>query len=900
MKALTRNLVSLFIIFTVLKVQGQEVSWWDNWPRFTYYTSSLQKVLATNASAMTVVHGLQDEGRAPFFRDHVITYEKVNTPLIQANGVKIMAWLEGMGETREFIVGLHQLPDGSFEQDPNTGSSRMLAFAWNWDSQGPGFNDHVNSVKWAGMASWVNDPDWQKPKGIPADMPLPGYPDGTVALGYLNDDDSDPRNALIYDAMACKDINGNISASALSISSNPEGKVPYTPPDPGASTILVDDISIRKDMASPWWVERNIRAAAWFMEEQHVDGFWIDNYTGWDFVGTIALENAFGEWSVALFREYLEAHPVEGETMTVDYDVREALKKKFLTYFPGGDPGNLTSHTTRSQWGNELWLDDPLWSAYKTHKAAIGHRNMNRLFEGIKDTAQALGKVPEQILVSGNDLPSLSYGAFKGTSVDMASTEYSPSYHRGTYGYCDGIPPYGHTTPFYGMTTSFTRSHVASVWYYLEGPYAQYLGQTHLGELLGYEALTGNVSLNLGEQQPMFPGDDASALKVNSTIERMAPVFGQRVREGMVGILYSTDTEYLYLTPNGFAKGGKNPALTGYFGWGTALERLHIPYRTIPDFKLTTENLSSISVLILPGVEAIDSVKIAQVIVPFIEDGGAVVISGQEAGRYQGTEQAFAQNNTALLYELTRNAPVGGTVLFLENNRDMQFYVDHLNSHTQYGNSSLERLKEVMDSLISMEVLDREIELAGFKEGRIRAIMHADRTAGRWYVDLLNTDIDLKNDLITPSTGGTLILTLPLEVSRNTTYTLYDSDSETPITLQGQRLEDGRVQLEIPGFRIYTSLVIEGEVGTGISHAVGRAEVELSLFPNPVSERLHIFCEEALDQLELYTIGGNLLLRTNLFAKNAYSLDVKKLEKGIYSVMLFTRRGVVVKRFIKI
>ena len=165
-----------------------------------------------------------------------------------------------------------------------------------------------------------------------------------------------------------------------------------------------------------------------------------------------------------------------------------------------------------------------------------------------------LGMNPDNILVSGNDLPGINFGSFKGLSVDIASTEYSPAYHRSTHGYNDGIPPHGNTTPFYAITTSFTKSHISSVWYYLDGKYGQYLGNPTLGELLGYEALTGNVSLNLGEQQPMFPGKDASTLNINTTIEKMAPLFGQRTREGDVGIYYSTDSEYLYITPNGIAK----------------------------------------------------------------------------------------------------------------------------------------------------------------------------------------------------------------------------------------------------------------------------------------------------------------------------------------------------------
>ena len=206
----------------------------------------------TNANAMTVVHGMQDEGRTPFFRDYVLAYEGVNTTVIQEYGVKIMAWLEGMGEAREFLIAVHKLGDGTYEQDALTGQSKMIAFPWTWDSRGPGVNPDANTVKWAGTASYVNNPDWVKPKGIPGDIELPTYPDGSSALGYAFNDDRDPRNAFLYDAIGCKDINGELGLSGASIaSSNETGKVAYTVPGPNGATFKVDDMSIKKDMASP-------------------------------------------------------------------------------------------------------------------------------------------------------------------------------------------------------------------------------------------------------------------------------------------------------------------------------------------------------------------------------------------------------------------------------------------------------------------------------------------------------------------------------------------------------------------------------------------------------------------------------------------------------------------------
>ena len=129
----------------------EDKSWWNNWPRFTYYTKDVNKVNQTNANAMTVVHGLMDEGRVPFFRDHILAYEGVNTTNIQQQGIKIMAWLEGMGDVREFLIAVHNNGNGTYEQDVNTGSSKIIATPWLWDSYGTGVNAYATDAKWAGF-----------------------------------------------------------------------------------------------------------------------------------------------------------------------------------------------------------------------------------------------------------------------------------------------------------------------------------------------------------------------------------------------------------------------------------------------------------------------------------------------------------------------------------------------------------------------------------------------------------------------------------------------------------------------------------------------------------------------------------------------------------------------------
>jgi hypothetical protein len=66
------------------------------------------------------------------------------------------------------------------------------------------------------------------------------------------------------------------------------------------------------------------------------------------------------------------------------------------------------------------------------------------------------------------------------------------------------------------------------------------------------------------------------------------------------------------------------------------------------------------------------------------------------------------------------------------------------------------------------------------------------------------------------------------------------------------------------------------------------------IYPNPVSERLHV-ASEGLTNISVYTVIGQKKLDINLNADD-YILDVSGLDNGVYMLKVSTRKGCFTRR----
>ncbi|HBF20846.1 MAG TPA: hypothetical protein DDW81_12165 [Cryomorphaceae bacterium] len=119
----------------------------------------------------------------------------------------------------------------------------------------------------------------------------------------------------------------------------------------------------------------------------------------------------------------------------------------------------------------------------------------------------------------------------------------------------------------------------------------------------------------------------------------------------------------------------------------------------------------------------------------------------------------------------------------------------------------------------------------------------------------------------------------------NITYQWFDC--ATGIPLPGETDDslhvtaNGSYYVEITEDSCLTARSACGEINT-VSLIEKRASVVMDLFPNPVSDRLHISSQENIDQVTIVDISGCVVLKTGL---NENYVDVSLLRPGVYILL---------------
>lgn len=597
-----------------------DVVWWHNVLKI-----ACDSEIALGADAFIGSSAGWDAGQGAFYTATELINSAAKFKTWENAGVKRIGWIEGCGDSRVMALGLYKNADGSYKMNSATGAAAIIATPWNWSSAAAKANEFV----WAGAATMVNGDSYQGQYVWPSDAMQPTYPDGTSAKGWLSSDTSDPRNYKLYDAMAEKKLDGTIfmsEASILADSDTHDFKV-YCSDD--GKKGYTRNFYFSKDMASPWWIEYN-RLAVRRLIESGIDGFWVDNYNGWNYAHSWQPDLGYGDWSVALFRDYLKKHPELGVADPDNFNIRTYMKGKNYSY------NNAQK--------------DPIWYAYsRGFKADILAQRMSELYQVIKEEAVRAGKNPDDILVMGNDIAKTAYGGERGVYLDMVATEYtSQSNPAFNHNYNDGIAPGGYSAVMYKTAASMGSFNRANIWQYREKSEG-----AEVAKIYGYEALANNTSLYLGASSTSknHYGDETSTKKIFATIDAVAELFG--ARESDANIL-------LYYSPQSMGSSSSRtviPHKNEMNGWGFALEDAKIPYMILPEYKINSETLENIDLLIMPGVNSISDAMIDECIIPYIQTGGKVIVTGADAGLLKTSEDMYVKRSTAALAELAGEYP---------------------------------------------------------------------------------------------------------------------------------------------------------------------------------------------------------------------------------------------------
>ncbi|MBI2299263.1 MAG: hypothetical protein HYU66_10040 [Armatimonadetes bacterium] len=629
--------------------------WWDDYPT-TIQGSDSAAVAAVGADS--ALCGLADDPGWGIHGDR--TRSLWLTPLVQPlrdKGVKLLTWVETFGTIEAYVASFTRLPDGrlrGFDNDPAT--PRPIHNHWSWHVWKPTPGEEVH---WLGPVAYYDDEPWVRPwtRTHPRyGAPPFTYPDGRAATGYA--DPADPGTARLFDAGGSKSILGrptldyefNAKVNQLDPrTGKPAGPtdhlIPIAGPDGTRYSSLV---GVGKDYACPHWIEY-AAASARYLADCGVDGLWADNFSAWDGFGNPPIRVAFGEWSVARFREHLRRHfaPAQLTAMGVEdpatFDIREYLRRVLRERFGGVD-----TDLSHAAWRDPRWLDDPLWREFLVFKRDSGRAALRAFHDAYHKAAREKGI--RDFMIQGNDIPIYSLGFPRPECLEMVSTEFSPGWNLFTGPRGQGLPPHGRIGAVIKAARVHAKSRFVHVWYYLQGPYEKYRGNPAVGRLIAYELLAQHAFIQAYPSNPDVAGTNVSHAEVFRFAHAAKATWGDRQPYARIGLLYSPDTRLASITPGGMADFAAQPHHFDLLGWGTLLSELHAQYTVVPEWKLDRATLGGLDVLIVPSVEVLDDRAVAQVVRPWVRAGGRLVLSGKVGlrdprrsfARYAGTDPALA------------------------------------------------------------------------------------------------------------------------------------------------------------------------------------------------------------------------------------------------------------------
>jgi hypothetical protein len=778
-------------------------AWWADFARFTN-NGTVDGAKSVDADAITAFGGFHDEGVGAYARETWSFYEaKPQIDLAKASKIKGLAWLEFSGQTRVVIGAVHNLGNGKYEMDEKLGVPKMISTFWSWDYNGNGVNSNANQIVWYGAHSWANKEPWNGKYIMPSDFPEPKYPDGTSALGLLKPGSIDPRDYKFYDALAGKSIFGTlVDQDGFSTNKNTNGYIKETHLD--GTQGLTGDYSFCRDIASDWWIEYN-RQAVQGLLKTGANGFWVDNYTGWDFMGANPLINAFGDWSVQGFKDYLKKYPISG-IKADSFDIRAYLINKAKSENAQMDTTKFTNDTA-SIFQNIEWLDDPVWKSYLAYKSEVVSTQEKKFYDMIKQEAKNIGLNPNDILVSGNDVALLQNGSMiSGNQLDMVSAEYGPDFSAVTGSYSDKTPLQGYAGPLYKLTTQLSKSKRGSIWYYLPDNLKD---NVNLAKMLSFEALADNCVINSGDGIPTTPGTNASAKFVNDVIGGIRNDFGKREIKASVALYNSGNSEYSQLTPGGYIEGGNVQSTLAYYGWGSTLENLKIPYQTITEQGISQKALENIDVLIMANINSVSQATVNNILKPFLDQGKTIIVTGQNAGAEGLRDTQFKTYEKPILVDLAKTFKGKGKVVYISSDPTVDAYKDK--SNVNLFNTCKVAVTKIFSGLSDDKKYTKDLTLSGFNDETLVSL-NQDQSNSKFYVDLVNRNIDIDSDVMKTKQSGKITVKVPDWVNTNDLkVNIYLVNSNTvklaPIQ-KTVKASNGYITLDIPSFDYYASVVV--------------------------------------------------------------------------------------------
>ena len=228
---------------------------------------------------------------------------------------------------------------------------------------------------------------------------------------------------------------------------------------------------------------------------------------------------------------------------------------------------------------------------------------------------------------------------------------------------------------------------------------------------------------------------------------------------------------------------------------------LHHQWRAIPEWKLTSANLSGLSLLIIPNSEVFDPADLP-VLQSWVSQGGKLIVTGNSGARNgeSGNFQSLTTYSLAALTGVTSVSDTRKQVL------------------TQYGAGAVLYIRDDIGTRSGqLPSFANALAAIGFN-GSVTAplvpytvgiTLYDDASNLRRFVDLNNTDIDLASDTIHAAPAVHAEVALPSWLVTKSVAARVLTPDGAGVKAAVQQTKDGIVTIDVTGMLRYASVVLE-------------------------------------------------------------------------------------------
>ena len=430
----------------------------------------------------------------------------------------------------------------------------------------------------------------------------------------------------------------------------------------------------------------------------------------------------------------------------------------------------------------------------------------------------------------GNDIPIINLGWTRG-NLDMVSTELSAGQNL-----CAGyrgitLPPFGRFSPLYKLGTEHSRSRFMNVWLYNDGyedylkhdPDNGYYANTNLCQVMYAEMLASHAMPMVQPSNHRVTGDPTTNGNFFEFVSQVDPLFKKRDLVADIGIYYSSSSILSQFLPGGMRDFGNQPHQFANWGWATALGQLHYQYRFIPEWKLDSNALEDLKVLIIPNSEVFDNSDVTNILLPWVQAGGKLIVTGNSGYRH-GEGVGLSVNSSG--YSLspltgvsddsgpstTQNNVGAGKVYYVKDNIGM----DYFNVSTAAERTSrLSNFSTPINAVLS-GVTPFVASTDANVDDKVGITLYEDTWNGKLFVDIVNYDIVLATDVQTNTPAITFDIAMPDWLAgKALNVDIVSQYAVNAVTIDTISLP-GRIQITAPPIKFYASVIIGFDNDTNI------------------------------------------------------------------------------------